>query len=130
MRVSIRTRKGKLDPTAREWLSRRIEFALGRFGARISRVSVLLEDLNGPRGGVDHRCLVEVQLVPAGRLLTEVVDADMEPAASTALERMARRVRDEFNRRRDLRRGTDGGLGAKSVPTERSAPARRASAGR
>ncbi len=129
MRVSIRTRRGKLDPTAREWLSRRIEFALGRFGARISRVAVQLEDVNGPRGGLDHRCLVEVHLIPAGRLLTEVVDEDLEPAASAALDRMARRVKEEFDRRRDLRRGPDAGLGARSVLARRPGRSRHARTG-
>ena len=52
-------------------MERRLDFALGRFGGRISQVTVGLEDLNGPRGGADKRCRLAVRLVPSGKVTIE-----------------------------------------------------------
>lgn len=55
MRILIRMTAGlssSLAPLAR----RRLEFALGRLGARVRSLTVRLADLNAPRGGVDKHC--------------------------------------------------------------------------
>ena len=46
----------------REHVRRRLERGLGRIGGRIQRVVVRGEDVNGPRGGVDQLCRIEVAL--------------------------------------------------------------------
>ena len=42
-----------------------IQSSLGRFQDQATRVEVHLSDTNGPKGGVDKRCVIEVRL--AGR---------------------------------------------------------------
>ena len=42
------------------YIQRRLVFALGRFGRRVERVLVRVEDTNGPKGGIDKRCRVAV----------------------------------------------------------------------
>lgn len=42
-----------------------IEGSLARFDGQITRAEVHLSDTNGPKGGVDKRCVIEVRL--AGR---------------------------------------------------------------
>ena len=42
-----------------------IESSLSRFQDQLTRVEVHLSDINGPKGGVDKRCVIEVR--PAGR---------------------------------------------------------------
>ena len=103
MRLTIHARKVALNATLRSRVERRLGFALGRFGNRIDRVTVRLEDLNGPRGGVDQRCRIEACLVRSGKLLVEVVDAEIEAAVDRAADRMARRVRTTLDRRRETR---------------------------
>jgi hypothetical protein len=104
MRFSIVSRDRRLEPAQIEWLRRRADFALGRFGDRVRRVRVRLRDLNGPRGGLDQACGLDV-LLTSGELVTvEAVRESMESAATAALDRMARRLRDQFNRRRELGR--------------------------
>jgi len=59
MRIDIRQKSARRDfstQTLRDLIERQLGFALGRFGGRISRVSLFFEDLNGPRGGMDLEC--------------------------------------------------------------------------
>lgn len=111
MRVTIVSRDHRLQRPEEEWIRRRLEFALGRFGARIRAAKVRLKDLNGPRGGLDQACGLDVQLVSGELLTVESVQECMEAAASAAFDRMARRLREEFNRRRDVARGTPASRG-------------------
>ncbi len=103
MYVDIQARKVNLDRTFEEWIGRRLWFALSRFGDRISRVSAMVEDINGPRGGVDQRCRIEVLLSPSVRIAAEATDVDAVLAVSRAADRISRRVRDAIGRRRSLR---------------------------
>ncbi len=106
MQLKIRARNAKISRTFEEWIERRLYFALAKFGGRISRITALLEDLNGPRGGVDQRCRVEVLLTPSARIAAEATDANAVVAVSRAADRIARRVRDALERQRSIRART------------------------
>jgi len=56
MRVAIRE-SGQWPRETVDLARTRLEFALGRFAGRVRSVSVSLTDLNGPRGGLDKKCL-------------------------------------------------------------------------
>jgi len=72
---------------------RRIEFALGRFAGRVRSLSVRLTDLNGPRGGLDKKCLIAVRLTRPRRVIViEDVDSDPAVVVSRAAERVSRAV--------------------------------------
>jgi hypothetical protein len=103
MRIDIRSLNDRVDDASRAFIERRLLFALGRFGSRIQRVMVRLEDLNGPRGGLDKRCHIEVRMPGRGVLVVDVRDLELGPAVSRAAERIARRVRDELATRRAQR---------------------------
>jgi ribosomal subunit interface protein len=103
MHFRIQTRNVEISRTFEEWIERRLWFALAKFGGRIRRITALLEDINGPRGGVDQRCRVEVHLVPSGKIEAEATNADAVLAVSRATDRIARRVRDAVERRRARR---------------------------
>ena len=104
MRLMIYARKVTMSQTLQDYIERRLGFALGRFGNRIDRVTVRLEDLNGPRGGVDKRCRIEACVVRSGKLQVEVMDAEIEPAVDRAADRIARRVNNDLDRSREHRR--------------------------
>jgi putative sigma-54 modulation protein len=89
MQLDIRGRNLRLTPALLDHVDRRIRFTLGRFAARLRRVAVRLGDVNGPRGGVDKRCWIHLDLV--GKVLTtEAVDADLYVAIDRASERAGR----------------------------------------
>lgn len=106
MRVEIRARHGRLNRGLQEQLERRLHFALARFGDRIRRISVFLEDINGPRGGEDQHCRIEVSLVPSGSILAEATEAEVASVVGRAADRVARRVRDALDRKRAMRART------------------------
>lgn len=100
MRLVIQPRKLTLDESLRASLELRMRFALSRFNQRIRDVVVTLEDMNGPRGGVDKRCQVVVQLSPRGRVAIDEREANFESAIAHAAERAGRAVGRELARRR------------------------------
>ena len=103
MRLKIQARNVEFSRTFEEWIERRLWFALAKFCGRIRRITAWLEETNGPRGSVDHRCRVDVLLVPSGKIEAEATDADAVLAVSHATNRIAQRVRDALERRRTRR---------------------------
>lgn len=104
MQIEIRALNESLRPSQRTLVERRLSYALSRFGNKVRRVLVRLEDMNGPRGGLDKRCQIEVRLQGRGTLVAEVSDTEIEPAVSRAADRIARRMRDALTTRRDSRK--------------------------
>ncbi|HQX83273.1 MAG TPA: hypothetical protein PKW63_16020 [Vicinamibacterales bacterium] len=89
MRITVRTTSAWLTRIAK----RRFEFALGRFSGRVHSVTVRVADINGPRGGVDQRCRVTVQLQsPKRAIVIEDLDADAAVAIDRVADRAARTV--------------------------------------
>lgn len=88
----------------REFIARRLHFALGRFAPRVERVTARVADVNGPRGGTDKRCRMEVKLRGLGSVSSEAHAADVEEAAAFAAERLARGVARALERRQQAKR--------------------------
>ena len=86
MRIEIRGRGLTTSDGLRARLERRLAFALGRFAPRIGRVRVRLEDVNGPRGGVDKRCRLEVAIHPDLTVVVEEPDPDLYAAIDRAAD--------------------------------------------
>ena len=94
---------------ARALLGRR----LGRFATHIERATVRLEDINGPRGGVDTVC--RIQLTVSGR--PPVLVARNAVDAPTALRRSATAVARAMDR-------SIGRAGRRTPPPTHPAPSR------
>lgn len=91
MNVNIRWKRSRRSKTVEEHARRRVGFALDRFAERIRNVSIHFEDVNGPKGGVDKRCLVEAH----GSFAPVVASANAENhfvAANRALKTLERIV--------------------------------------
>lgn len=87
---------GQLDTHVRE----RMQFAIGQHEEQIDRVKVTLQDVNGPKGGRDKRCQVQVRLRPRGDVVVEELGDDLYAAASHAADRIKVAVARELERRR------------------------------
>lgn len=72
----------------RERSVERVRFALRRLSALVPRAKVQFSDVNGPRGGVDKRCQVELNSDAVGT----VVIASLARDWRTALDRSLRRA--------------------------------------
>ena len=104
MKLQIIGDKTRVSEPLHEFVARRLHFALGRFGPEIQRVTVRVGDVNGPRGGMDKECRVEVKLRGLDRFLSKGCGRDFESAAACAAERVGRSVARALERRRDKRR--------------------------
>jgi len=100
MQLEMRGVNYDLDDILKEHIERRLRFALGRFAARIHRLTVRLTDVNGPRGGLDKRCRIAVALVPRGMVMVEGCGHDPFLLVADAAQRVGRAVRRELERRR------------------------------
>jgi ribosome-associated translation inhibitor RaiA len=103
----------ELEPDDRTYIRRKLGMKLGKFASSIERVSVRLEDVNGPRGGVDHACRVKVVL--SGLPSVTYVEQNASPVAAIdralagserAVRRAVRRVRMKPFKRMEGRRRT------------------------
>ena len=60
MQIDIQCRRLSLTRRLRGFGERKIRSVLSRFDERISRVTLWLSDVNGPKGGSDKNCQVEI----------------------------------------------------------------------
>lgn len=79
----------------RAHIQRTVSTSLGRFSRHIRSIEVLLEDVNGPRGGVDKQCRIDLYLKRGGRLTSSAKSLDAAAAVTIA----ARRARVLLHRR-------------------------------
>ena len=90
MQIQIRKRNLELTPELGGHIERRLQFSLGRFGGRLRSALVHLEDLNGPKGGVDQECRLTIRTAWRCQIVIEERDADMFAAVARATERAGR----------------------------------------
>ena len=79
---------------------RRLDFGLSRHADRISRVTVRLGDENGPRGGIDKFCRLQVNLVDAPQVVIRDCGPDLYTVIDRASDRAARAVAKQLERNR------------------------------
>jgi ribosome-associated translation inhibitor RaiA len=68
----------------------RVRFALRRLTAWVARAKVQFSDINGPRGGVDKRCQVELKTDTSGTVVITSLAQDWRTALDRALARATR----------------------------------------
>ncbi len=68
----------------------RVRFVLRRLTALVPRAKVQFSDVNGPRGGVDKRCQVELSTEAAGTVVIASLAHDWRTALDRSLSRAAR----------------------------------------
>ena len=101
MRIDIQGLGFPLTAPLLEHTERRLRFALTRTGDRVTRVAVRLGDSNGPRGGEDKFCRMQVYLQHAPPVLIEDAGADLYAAIDRAAERASRNVAKHVDRLRE-----------------------------
>ena len=68
----------------------RLQFVLRRVRWLVPRATLRLSDVNGPRGGVDKRCQVELDTDGNGKVVITAIARDWRSAIDNALSRAAR----------------------------------------
>ncbi len=104
MQVDIWGRNVRLSDSLLRHAETRMRRALDRVVDRIASVRVQLEDLNGPRGGLDKRCLLQVRLSNGRELMVQQRDGSLYRAINLAANRLQDTVRKRLRRLREHRR--------------------------
>jgi len=100
MRIDIQTRGFELTSALRAHAERRLQFALDWAGREVRNVNVCLSDINGPRGGNDKRCSIQIA-IGEKNLVVEDTEADLYLAIDRAVERSKRMLSKRLARLRE-----------------------------
>lgn len=106
MQINIQARNFSLTNALRGHVERRLGFALSTKHIHIQRVLVRLSDINGPRGGADKCCHIQVILPHLPDVVIEETEEDLYAAIDRAAGRAGRTVRRRLTRQRDRSRST------------------------
>jgi len=104
MQIDIQARNFSLTQALRSHIERRLAFALSTRDEHIQRILVRLSDINGPRGGEDKCCHIQVVLPHLADVVIEDTEVDMYVAIDRAIDRAGRTVGRRLARQRDNER--------------------------
>jgi ribosome-associated translation inhibitor RaiA len=104
--VTIRAGNIETDEALHDYILDRVSTRLARYHGTLHRISVRLDDLNGPKNSPAHRCALKVTIDRHESVMVEMVDAAPRMAFDRALdsaERAFKRSREKV--RSKARRG-------------------------
>ena len=96
MNIDVHSQNLDLSPELRHHAERSLTTALGRFESRIDRVRVGVTDVNGPKGGIDKVCRIQVKGDRGWEVIVTAEDADafavIDRAGARASQAVSRRI--------------------------------------
>ena len=101
MKILIKSSNLSLTNALHSHAERRLRFALTFCDAYVQRIIMRLSDINGPRGGVDKCCRVQVVLEGLPDVVVSDIEADLYVAIDRAANRAGRTVRRRLTRQSD-----------------------------
>ncbi len=104
MQVHLTTRNLVIPDDLLERLSHKTTQALVTFGKRIHDVHLMVEDLNGPKGGVDKRCQISITAPRRPDLVVEGRGEELQALVNETLDRAVHALVRHQDRRRTIRR--------------------------
>jgi len=106
MQIDIQARDFTLTNALRVHIDRRLGFALSNRDSHIQHIIIRLSDVNGPRGGADKCCHIQVVLPKLSDVVIEDTEVDLYVAIDRAVERAGRTVDRRLSRQRDNARSS------------------------
>lgn len=91
MKFDLRSKALDLTAELQDYVAKRLSFALDRHAEHVRRIDVSLEDINGPRGGIDKACRIHV-LSSAGTLHVHELQADVRTAIDIGADRIGKLI--------------------------------------
>jgi putative sigma-54 modulation protein len=103
MQIEIQAQNFSLTRSLRTQIEQQLESALKTCYRHIKHIMVRLSDVNGPRGGNDKRCHLELFL-PGQAVVVVKTEADLYAAINRAASRASRNAMRLLRRRRSINR--------------------------
>ena len=82
-----------------DFAQRILERSLSRVHQPIREIRLRIRDENGPRGGIDHRCSLEIRMAQGRSLYLHELATEPESAVHRLAQRAARLLRNAAQRR-------------------------------
>jgi ribosomal subunit interface protein len=101
MQLDIQTNGFLLTEAIRNYTAQHMQFALDRNDGHVMHVRVSLADINGPRGGIDKRCQINLALAGQNNIVIEDTEADLYVAIDRASDRCKRTLARRLERQRE-----------------------------
>lgn len=102
MQIDIQARNFSLTDALRNHSEQRINSTLNCYKEHIQRIVMHLSDINGPRGGEDKLCHLQVILAGLPDVVIEDIEADLYVAIDRAAARAGRTVVRKIKRQQTL----------------------------
>jgi putative sigma-54 modulation protein len=103
MKINIQSTQIPLTHERRQQIERRAAFAMSRLAWRVLRVDVRVDDINGPRGGIDKQCRVLVHFNHGPAAVVEDRDSDLPTLIDRCLARAGRAAHKRVDRMAPVR---------------------------
>jgi len=120
MNINIQARDFSLTDALRDHAERRLSFALSCCDEHIQKIVMRLSDINGPRGGEDKRCHLQVVLAGLPDVVIEDVEVDMYVAIDRACDRARRTLVRKIDRQKSLQRQVQSPVSKTQLSDEQS----------
>lgn len=104
MDIAISTRTAFISPGVKFDLERRLGRMYRKAAGSIQRINVNLEDVNGPKGGVDKQCKVKVTLLGFPSILVTTTRDSTEKAFVDALQKVNQTLFRKLKKHHRIRR--------------------------
>jgi len=92
MHIDIQSRGFSLTEALFNYTQKRVHRAMSYCSGHVNRVVIRLSDTNGPRGGSDKRCHIQVAMAGIPDVVIEDTEVDMYAAIDRAIDRAKRTV--------------------------------------
>jgi putative sigma-54 modulation protein len=102
MQIDIQARGFDLTDGIREHTKKRLGFAIDWAQDDVREIKIRLSDVNGPRGGEDKRCLIQIPMIGKSSIVIEDVESDLYSAIDKAIHRMERVLAKRLERAREF----------------------------
>ena len=102
MQLDIQTNGFSLTDGIRDYTKQRMQFAVNRNDKHVTKVKVRLADINGPRGGIDKRCQIDISLAGQNDIVIEDIETNLYVAIDRASDRCARTLSRRLERAREF----------------------------
>lgn len=100
MKIEIVIKNVKNDAAVREFIERKIRFALDRIDARIKGITVRLEDESSNSGAFDGHCQIDASLLPTGRIHVSAKGGTAFDSALQATRKIEHAIKHDIDRHR------------------------------
>jgi putative sigma-54 modulation protein len=92
MQIEIQAHDFTLTEALEAYINRRFNFVLSSRYDQIKRIRVQLSDINGPRGGIDKRCCIQISIPRLKDIVIEDTESNLYIAIARATDRASRTI--------------------------------------